>query len=136
MGIVAEDGGHEREDRRHPNAHEGVYRREHAFRVDRLDREGQSSQMRTAAVTELKNRLSHFLRLVARGESVTILERGRPVARLTRVDASDAELDALVGAGLASPPVAPLPRDFLTRQLPRAAASVAKALIEDREDRF
>ncbi len=92
--------------------------------------------MKTAAVTELKNRLSHYLRLVARGESVTILDRGRPVARLTRVEADDAELETLVVAGLARPPVAPLPRDFLTRRLPQAKVSVQRALIEDREDRF
>lgn len=92
--------------------------------------------MRTAGVTELKNRLSHYLRLVARGESVTILDRGRPVARLMRVESSDAELDGLVASGLARAPIASLPRDFLTRQLPRAKASVARALVEDREDRF
>lgn len=92
--------------------------------------------MKTAAVTDLKNRLSHYLRLVARGESVTILERGKPVARLTRVDADDSEVETLVTAGLARPPLAPLPADFLTRALPRPKASVQAALLEDREDRF
>jgi prevent-host-death family protein len=92
--------------------------------------------MKTAAVTDLKNRLSHYLRLVARGESVTILDRGRPVARLTRVDASDGELETLVASGLARPPIAPLPKDFVTRRLPQAKVSVERALSEDREDRF
>jgi prevent-host-death family protein len=92
--------------------------------------------MKTAPVTDLKNRLSHYLRLVARGESVTILDRGRPVARLSRVDADDGELDALVAAGLARSPVAALPKDFLSRRLPRPRASVQRALVEDREDRF
>jgi len=92
--------------------------------------------MKTAPVTDLKNRLSHYLRLVARGESVTILDRGRPVARLSRVEANDAELEALVASGLARPPVAALPKDFLTRRLPRPKVSVRRALIEDREDRF
>jgi prevent-host-death family protein len=92
--------------------------------------------MKTAPVTDLKNRLSHYLRLVARGESVTILDRGRPVARLSRVDAGDGELDALVAAGLARSPVAALPKDFLSRRLPRPRASVQRALVEDREDRF
>jgi prevent-host-death family protein len=92
--------------------------------------------MRQAAVTELKNRLSHYLRLVARGETVVVLDRGRPVARLTRVEAADAEVDSLVAAGLARPPLAPLPKDFLTRRLPRARASVQRALLEEREDRF
>ena len=74
--------------------------------------------MKTAPVTDLKKRLSHYLRLVARGESVTILGRGRPVARLSRVDADDSELEGLVASGLARPPVAPLPKDFLVRRLP------------------
>jgi prevent-host-death family protein len=113
----------------------GASRRRAAW-LDHLRQSRHSSHVRTAAVTDLKNRLSHYLRLVARGEHVTILDRGRPVARLSRVDADDAELDALVGAGLARPPIRPLPRNFLTRELPRSTASVAEALIEDRADRF
>ncbi len=92
--------------------------------------------MKTAAVTDLKNRLSHYLRLVARGESVTILDRGRPVAQLTRIEADDSELAALVTSGLARPPLGSLPKDFLTRKLPKATTSVQRALLEDREDRF
>lgn len=92
--------------------------------------------MKTAAVTDLKNRLSHYLRLVARGESVTVLDRGHPVARLTHIDAGDAELETLVASGLARPPLAPLPKDFFTRRLPRAKASVQQALLEDRAERF
>ena len=92
--------------------------------------------MKTATVTDLKNRLSHYLRLVARGESVTILDRGRPVARMSRAETGDAELDALVASGLARAPVSELPKDFLTRRLPRSEVSVQRALVEDREDRF
>jgi prevent-host-death family protein len=92
--------------------------------------------MKTAPVTDLKNRLSHYLRLVARGESVTIVDRGRPVAQLTRIDADNAELQSLISSGLARPPLQPLPKDFLTRRLPGAKASVQQALIEDRADRF
>ncbi len=92
--------------------------------------------MKTAPVTDLKNRLSHYLRLVARGENVTILDRGRPVARLSRVESGDTELDALVAAGLARPPLMPLPEDFLVRDLPRSKVSAVQALIDDRADRF
>jgi prevent-host-death family protein len=80
--------------------------------------------MKKAAVTDLKNRLSHYLGLAARRESVTIVDRGRPVARLTLIEGDDGELQALVAAGLARPPVAPLPTDFLKWRLPRASASV------------
>ena len=87
-------------------------------------------------MTDVKNRLSHYLRLVARGESVTILDRGRPVARLTRIEAADSEVESLIASGVAQPPSSPLPKDFLTRKLPRPKTSVQRALLEDREDRF
>jgi prevent-host-death family protein len=90
--------------------------------------------MKTAAVTDLKNRLSHYLRLVARGESVTITDHGQPVARLSRVESGAADAVSLVAAGLARPPLAPLPPDFLERKLP--VADVRKTVLEDREDRF
>lgn len=90
--------------------------------------------MKTAPVTDLKNRLSHYLRLVARGESVTITDHGQPVARLSRVEASSADTASLVAAGLARAPLAPLPPDFLERQLP--VGDVRQALLEDRDDRF
>jgi antitoxin (DNA-binding transcriptional repressor) of toxin-antitoxin stability system len=92
--------------------------------------------MKTAPVTDVKNRLSHYLRLVARGETVTILDRGRPVARLSRVQTENAEIESLVAAGLARPPLEALPKDFLTRRLPRPKVSALEALLEDRQDRF
>jgi prevent-host-death family protein len=90
--------------------------------------------MKTAPVTELKNRLSHYLRLVARGESVTITDHGQPVARLSRVESGGSEADLLVAAGLARPPLSPLPADFLKRRIPKGQGR--QALVEDREDRF
>lgn len=92
--------------------------------------------MKTAPVTDLKNRLSHYLRMVARGERVTILDRGRPIAQLVRVDTENADLDALIAAGLARPPTAKLPKDFLTRKLPKPKTSVQRAVVEARDDRF
>lgn len=90
--------------------------------------------MRTAPVTDLKNRLSHYLRLVASGESVTITDHGKPIARLSGVEAGPADIAALVSAGIARPPLAPLPPDFLKRRLPTADAK--RALVDDREDQF
>ncbi len=92
--------------------------------------------MYRASVTEVKNRLSHYLRMVARGESVTVLDRGRPVAQLTPLPVLDEELRELAAAGLARPPQRRLAKDFFTRKLPRARSSVVAALIEDRQDRF
>jgi prevent-host-death family protein len=90
--------------------------------------------MKTAAVTELKNRLSHYLRLVTRGETVTVLDRGKPIAQITPVPAAEDDVRRLAAEGLVRLPVRPLPKDFWRRSLPRSAASVSEALIEDRGD--
>jgi prevent-host-death family protein len=42
--------------------------------------------MKTATISEAKNRLSAYLRLVKRGEEVLILDRTVPVARLVPVE--------------------------------------------------
>jgi prevent-host-death family protein len=39
--------------------------------------------MRTTTVTDAKARLSAYLRLVERGETITILHRGKPIALLS-----------------------------------------------------
>lgn len=41
-------------------------------------------------IAELKARLSHYLRAVRAGESVTVLDRDRPVARLVPIESGDA----------------------------------------------
>lgn len=92
--------------------------------------------MKTTAVTELKNKLSHYLRLVARGETVTVLDRGKPVAQITPPGEAPDELQRLAQAGLARLPVRKAARDLWTRQLPKPRVSVSKALQEDRDDRL
>lgn len=68
----------------------------------------------TAAVgvRELKNNLSRFLARVADGEIIVVTERGRPVARLSPIDASTDRLADLIAAGVVRAPRAgrrPLP---------------------------
>ena len=92
--------------------------------------------MKTAPVTDLKNRLSYYLRLVARGETVTVLDRGKPVAQITPPGEASGELQRLAQAGLARLPTAKPARDLWTRALPQAAASVSEALQDDRNDRL
>lgn len=46
--------------------------------------------MRKATVSEAKNRLSEYLQLVERGETVLILRRDKPIARLVPVESSSA----------------------------------------------
>jgi len=40
--------------------------------------------MRAVGIRELKNRLSHYVRLVEKGEEVLVTDRGRVVAAMTR----------------------------------------------------
>jgi prevent-host-death family protein len=92
--------------------------------------------MKTAPVTDLKNRLSYYLRLVARGETVTVLDRGRPVAQITPPSDASGELQRLVEAGLARLPTRKPARDLWTRPLPVSRAPLSDALREDRDDRL
>jgi antitoxin (DNA-binding transcriptional repressor) of toxin-antitoxin stability system len=62
--------------------------------------------MRTVGVRELKNRLSHYLRLVRRGERMLITNRGKVVAEVRRAGAAEGRasgIDELVRRGLARP---------------------------------
>lgn len=92
--------------------------------------------MKTAAVTDLRNRLSHYLRLVARGETVTVLDRGKPVAQITPPGEGSDEIQRLAQAGLARMPTRKPARDLWTRKLPKSAVPVSQALQEDRDDRL
>jgi prevent-host-death family protein len=44
--------------------------------------------MKRVGVAELKSRLSEYLRYVRRGESLTVLDRDTPVARMVPYDAA------------------------------------------------
>ncbi|MGH7803927.1 MAG: type II toxin-antitoxin system Phd/YefM family antitoxin [Candidatus Binatia bacterium] len=92
--------------------------------------------MKTAPIAELKNRLSHYLRIVAKGETVTILDRGQPVAQITPIRSADDSLRRLAAQGLVRLPLRKVRKDFWRRPLAKTSRSVVEALLEDREDRF
>ena len=50
------------------------------FSLDMEDRNGYSSHMKTATLTETKNQLSALIDQVRHGETILILDRGRAVA--------------------------------------------------------
>jgi prevent-host-death family protein len=96
--------------------------------------------MRTTTITEAKNGLSALLDRVRGGETVLILDRGVPVARLepaTRdAQSQDGRLERLERAGLARRPIRPLRGDFLTRPLPKARSgrTLVDAVLEERRE--
>jgi prevent-host-death family protein len=98
--------------------------------------------MKTANITEAKNQLSSFIEAVKHGESVLILDRSVPVARLEPIDpnalpAGAEHLAQLERKGLLRRGTAKLPPDFLQHVLPAqsdGAPSIVEALCRDREE--
>jgi len=93
--------------------------------------------MKRVSVTDLKNRLSEFLRLVKRGETIEVLERNVPIARIEAVqptkDWHDAYLEELERRGILRPPqVKPDPDFFKNRPPTPCKVDVVKILIEQR----
>jgi antitoxin (DNA-binding transcriptional repressor) of toxin-antitoxin stability system len=92
--------------------------------------------MKSAMISDLKNRLSHYLRFVRNGETVLVLDRDRAIARIEPVAAghagdADDEVAALVRAGIMRPPKAALPADWHAQRV-RASADVVGALLAER----
>jgi len=94
--------------------------------------------MKTAAVSELKAKLSEFLGQVKAGNEVLITDRGRPVARLVPISGATTvkeALSTLEKQGLIKIGSGKLPKNFWT--MPRAEdrqGLVLKALLEEREE--
>ncbi len=96
--------------------------------------------MRVVGIKVLKNKLSEYIRLAARGETILVTDRNEVVAELTQPQASrrplvaDTVLAELVRNGWFSPPL-------VKSTVPPPAAPVApfreikKELQADREDR-
>jgi antitoxin (DNA-binding transcriptional repressor) of toxin-antitoxin stability system len=76
--------------------------------------------VRTAQVSELKDRLDELIDAVKNGETVEIWEGHRTVASLV--------------PQAARPEPEPFPDDFFTRPLPKAKENVVEQLLEDRGD--
>jgi len=91
--------------------------------------------MQRATVSEIKNRLSAYLKKVRSGETVLILDRDEPVARLERVPpGADPEdrLTRLERSGLLRRASEPLPLAELREAAPASGRSVVGALVEER----
>jgi prevent-host-death family protein len=87
-------------------------------------------------VSDLKNRLSHYLRFVRKGESILVYDREQPIARIEPVgDSIAAEPEAWISElerrGVVRPPETKLPRNWLRSRV-NVRADVLGALIEER----
>jgi prevent-host-death family protein len=95
--------------------------------------------MKVAGITEAKNQLSALIDRVRHGDTVLIVDRGRPVARLESVvtdaaDARDGRLARLERQGTLRRALDPPARDIVASAPPKARAggSVLRILLEDR----
>jgi prevent-host-death family protein len=96
--------------------------------------------MRTVSVADAKNRLSALLKLVRAGQTVTITDRGMPVARLVPINTADRpaddRLDALASQGLVVRSEHALNLKEMKRRRIRlpAGASLSDLLLEERRE--
>lgn len=97
--------------------------------------------MKKASITQTKNQLSALLDRVRHGETVLIMDRGRPVARLEPVSSeSNAEIEAAINelerAGVVRRPREEVNTDLLLQDpLPApGGASALQALLEERRE--
>lgn len=95
--------------------------------------------MKRATITEAKNGLSSLIDQVRAGESVLILDRGVPVARLEPVaDKPDADgrLQRLTRAGVIRPAKKPPPIDLISKPGPEVppGVSLVDYVVEERRN--
>jgi prevent-host-death family protein len=75
-------------------------------------------------IRELKNGLSGYIDRVRKGEEVIVTDRGRPVARLSPLDAAHDRLAQLVAAGIVRAPASS------TRHVPKRRIT-SKGTVSD-----
>ena len=96
--------------------------------------------MKKASLTETKNRLSALIDEVREGETILVLDRGRPVARIESAVGADGgsvgRLDRLERKGLLRRAADRSVEDILATPPPRAkrGASVSRELLAERDD--
>ncbi len=96
--------------------------------------------MKTATISDAKNRLSELLARVKRGETVLILERDQPIARIVPIEKStvdaDERLAELERTGVLRRPVRKPGSDMLGSlpPMPTPASSALAALLAERAE--
>jgi prevent-host-death family protein len=96
--------------------------------------------MRQVAISELKAKLSEYLKAVRAGEEVIVTDRGKPVARIAPIsgpDETESRLRMLVRTGQARPPDVEdgIDLELIAALRPRVpGAGVVDALLEERRE--
>lgn len=91
--------------------------------------------MPSISVSQLKARLSEYLRFVGGGNSIVVTDRGTPVAMVSPLPPGESEgaMASLIDRGLVAPPLKSLPEDFWDRPRPSDPEGLGlKAVLEER----
>jgi len=90
-----------------------------------------------ATISELKNRLSAYLKKVRAGRTILVVDRDEPIARIERIEAggtADDRVGRLVRSGLVRRASRRLDPAALRRDAPKPRRSVVEALLEERRE--
>lgn len=95
--------------------------------------------MTTASITQAKTNLSKLIKKVRHGESVLILDRNIPVARLEPLaagshEADEVKLAELERRGLLKRGTGKLPKDFFKLPRLKFKKSLVEAVLEERRE--
>jgi len=93
--------------------------------------------MQTANIATAKNQFSRLIEQVKQGETILIMERNRPVARLEPLLIHDSALETLHAGGLLTSPRSRLDlAAFLAMPAPDLSAgnSLSQAIVAEREE--
>ncbi len=94
--------------------------------------------MLTVGIRELKNRLTHYLRLTYKGERIVVTDHGKPVAilhELTEVEADAPPEECLAAAsagGMVRLPQPGASLDLKAKPVVHKGRSAAEMLVEER----
>jgi prevent-host-death family protein len=103
-------------------------------------RKREKGRMKSATISELRARLSEYIRCVKSGEEILVTERGKPVARLVPVGDTpndDARRMDLIRRGILRPGKGKITREDY-QDLPLASVPddvIRRIMDEEREDR-
>jgi prevent-host-death family protein len=94
-----------------------------------------NSLVQQATISQLKNRLSAYLKKVRAGETILILDRDQPIAKIEPIrseDDPDGRIAFLASQGILKPASKPIPLGLLKSIKPIRGSGVLQALLEER----
>lgn len=94
--------------------------------------------MKRLSLSQAKANIGQLARRASKGETIVLLDRSRPIAKIVRLEHSEVDdsdlLNGLVGRGVIAPPTRTLRRSLFQGPAVRSNRSVLEALLDERSD--